>query len=156
MDVWTNHSGEKEGKERGCCGNTKGEERNKGVDGETDLTTNLKSHLMIRWQDTRGDESKKKGENVSQWQAGERKTGNQQWGHQRPSPRLTVPCRCTWGWPPSGCSVHCPPAEGATSPLLWAAGPPRPECRCTASAHSSRSEIFYYSQAPGFKIWLCT
>lgn len=59
-------------------------------------------------------------------------------GHRSPSLRLTALCRCTWVWPPSGCSVRSPPSEGATSPRRSAAGPRRPERRCTASARQQQ------------------
>lgn len=56
------------------------------------------------------------------------------------SPRLTVRCRCTSAWPPSGCSERSPPPEGATSPHLSAAGPRHPERRCTASKEEEEEE----------------
>lgn len=81
----------------------------------------------------RRDTKSEGGQKLTAHMKGERRKGemlhNYRWETSVKTSRLTVLRHCRWAWPPSGCSEHSPPPEGATSLLQLAACPHHPERR---------------------------
>lgn len=116
---------------RSCVLGVKEQKRNEGVDEKATATEKVKFKIPPGTTEKRAT-------------GGEHDYRREEGGGGRTTP-LTVPCRCTWAWPPSGCSVRSPPAEGATSPRPSAAGPPRSERRWTASV-GNETDMFSEAQ----------